>query len=244
VTRDIRNPPICLGLVTALLAVSISTPAAHAQDPMKVAPDSYRLDFENDLVKVVHVLYPPHTKLPAHDHPKGPTAYVYLTDSGPVLFTHIGLSYATIQRPATVAGGLRLARAVDEVHEAENPNDSPSEFLRVEFKKMPPGGIRGRFFSEAYPAGEHFSKVHFEHDHLRVTRRACAPEIPCDLSAPDTEPALVVAIKAARLEAAEGGGTRRLERGGTVWLDARAPRVYRNKEPRPAELLVFAFKTP
>lgn len=103
-TRDIRSSPLRLGLVTALLAVSISTPPVRAQDPMQVAPGSYRLDFENDLVKVVHVLYPPHAKLPAHDHPKGPTAYVYLTDSGPILFTHIGL-----ERAAPGKGSWRAA---------------------------------------------------------------------------------------------------------------------------------------
>jgi hypothetical protein len=215
---------------------------ALTQDPVKILPDSYRLDFENDLVKVVHVLYPAHAKLSAHDHPRGPTAYVYLTDSGPILFTHIGLTYGTIERPATMAGAVRLARAVDEIHEVENPNDSPSEFLRVEFKKMPPGGLRGRFFAEAHPAGENFSKKHFENDHLRMTRLACATDIACDLSPAAGEPALIVALRPARLEAVAGGQARRLDQGRTLWLEAGTPRVFRNKEPQPAELLVFAFK--
>ena len=42
---------------------------------------------------------------------------MYLNDSGPILFKHIGLSYGVIGRPATVAGAIRLGRAVQEVHE-------------------------------------------------------------------------------------------------------------------------------
>jgi hypothetical protein len=228
----------------ALLAASILAPPAHAQDPLKILPDNYRLDFENDFVKVVHVVYPAQAKLPAHEHPRGSTAYVYLTDSGPILFGHIGLSYGAITRPPALAGAVRLGRAVDEVHEVENPNGTPSEFLRVEFKTVPPTGIRGRFAPEPFPAGEHFARVHFENDHLRITRRSCAPEQACDIAPAGTEAALVVALKPVRLEPAAGGAARVLERGRTLWLDEGASRLFRSRDADPAELMVFAFKTP
>jgi hypothetical protein len=119
----------------ALTVVGLAS-QARAQDPLKILPDSYRLELENEWVRVVHVRYAPHAKLPAHDHPTVPTAFVYLNDAGPVLFKHIGLSYGVIGRPATVAGAIRLARAVQEVHEVENPADTLSEFLRVELKRI------------------------------------------------------------------------------------------------------------
>lgn len=44
---------------------------AQAQDPTKVEPTHYKLDFENERVQVVSVLYGPHEKSGLHDHPGG-----------------------------------------------------------------------------------------------------------------------------------------------------------------------------
>jgi hypothetical protein len=239
----LRRPSAFAALAGAVLLAGLAS-TALAQDPLKLLPDNYHLAFENDFVKVVHVVYPPHSKLAAHEHPKGSTAFVYLSDSGPIVFGHIGLSYGAVSRPPTLAGGVRLGRAVDEIHEVENLNDTPSEFLRVEFKTVPPTGIRGRFLPEPFPAGEHFAKVLFENEHLRITRRACTPKQPCDVAPAGTEAALVVAVKPARLEPVAGGAPRVLERGGTLWLDEGAARLFRSRDAAPAELIVFAFKTP
>jgi hypothetical protein len=66
-----------------------------AQDPMKVAPQAYKLEFENEWVKVVRVHYGPRENIPAHNHTERASAYVYLSDGGPVIFKHIGLEYGT-----------------------------------------------------------------------------------------------------------------------------------------------------
>jgi hypothetical protein len=213
-----------LSVSLALTVVGLAS-NARAQDPLKILPDSYRLELENEWVRVVHVRYAPHAKLPAHDHPTVPTAFVYLNDAGPVLFKHIGLSYGVIGRPATVAGAIRLARAVQEVHEVENPGDTPSEFLRVEFKRMPlDTPLRGRYYPETHPPGENFAKLHFENEYLRLTRRACAPDVPCALAAAADTPALVVTLAL----------------GSAQWLAAGGKRVVQVKEP--AEFLLFEFK--
>jgi quercetin dioxygenase-like cupin family protein len=44
---------------------------AQAQDPIKVEPTHYKLNFENDRVQVVSVHYGPHEKSGLHDHPGG-----------------------------------------------------------------------------------------------------------------------------------------------------------------------------
>ena len=44
---------------------------AFAQDPTKVAPSHYKLDFENEHVQVVSVHYGPHEKSALHEHPGG-----------------------------------------------------------------------------------------------------------------------------------------------------------------------------
>ena len=42
-----------------------------AQDPTKVEPKHYKLDFENERVQVVSVHYGPHEKSALHEHPGG-----------------------------------------------------------------------------------------------------------------------------------------------------------------------------
>jgi quercetin dioxygenase-like cupin family protein len=44
---------------------------ALAQDPTKVEPKHYKLNFENDRVQVVSVHYGPHEQSVLHDHPGG-----------------------------------------------------------------------------------------------------------------------------------------------------------------------------
>lgn len=61
-----RSKLFLAGAFLCLAAVS-----AVAQDPTKVEPKHYKLDFENDRVQVVTVHYGPHEKSALHDHPGG-----------------------------------------------------------------------------------------------------------------------------------------------------------------------------
>src|ERR1017187_614096 len=51
--------------------LSLAAACGRAQDPTKVEPKHYRLNFENDRVQVVSVHYGPHEKSVLHDHPGG-----------------------------------------------------------------------------------------------------------------------------------------------------------------------------
>ena len=51
--------------------VCLATASSLAQDPTKVEPKHYKLDFENDRVQVVSIHYGPHEKSVLHDHPGG-----------------------------------------------------------------------------------------------------------------------------------------------------------------------------
>lgn len=63
----------------ASIALSLAIGSAWAQDPTKVEPKHYKLDFENERVQVVSVHYGPHEKSVLHDHPGG--VVVSLTDA-------------------------------------------------------------------------------------------------------------------------------------------------------------------
>jgi len=66
-------------LFWAGVLVCLSGAFALGQDPTKVEPKHYRLDFENDRVQVVSVHYGPHEKSGLHDHPGG--VVVILTEA-------------------------------------------------------------------------------------------------------------------------------------------------------------------
>jgi quercetin dioxygenase-like cupin family protein len=51
--------------------VCLATASVLSQDPTKVEPKHYKLDFENDKVQVVTVHYGPHEKSALHEHPGG-----------------------------------------------------------------------------------------------------------------------------------------------------------------------------
>ena len=68
----------------AAIFLCLVTVFARAQDPTKVEPKHYKLNFENDRVQVLSVHYGPHEKSALHDHPGG--VVVALTEAH-LLFT-------------------------------------------------------------------------------------------------------------------------------------------------------------
>src|SRR5687768_3295648 len=108
--------------------------AGAVQDPTKTLPNAYKVQFENDYVRVVRVHYDAGAKLADHTHPPGTTVYVYLNDSDGVVFRHSGNNTRAVTRPAVKAGAIRIATGREEHHTAENPSSAPSDFLRIWLK--------------------------------------------------------------------------------------------------------------
>ncbi len=234
-----------MSLLLPFFIICLTVSTAFAQDPVKVAPEAYKTAFENEYVKVQRVHYAPHVKLAEHDHTALATAYVYLNDAGPVAFKHIGLSYGAVNRPAVKAGSFRLYKGVRETHAVENLSDTPSDFLRVEFKTEPgkePNSLRGKFFREDVPAGENFAKVQFENEQVRITRLVCAAGKNCLEVANATEPILFVVLTPSQFKLAQVRDIKMLP-GDTHWLDAGKSAAGQNSGNEAAELLRFDFKT-
>jgi quercetin dioxygenase-like cupin family protein len=216
--------------------------AASAQDPLVLLPQAYKLVLENEWVKVVRVHYEPREKLPLHDHTQMAAAYVYLNNGGPVLFAH---DYGEMTRPATKAGSFRLYKAIKETHTVSNPNDVPSEFLRVEFKTQPleEESFRGRFHRDENSAGESFEKVQFENAQLRVTRCVLARGKRLDATTYADQPALLVATTSGLLKPQRGAESLALEPGTVHWLSAGVASAFDNAGTSGVELLRFDLKT-
>jgi hypothetical protein len=182
-----------------LLALVMGSSVVVGQDAVKTLPDNYSIQFENEYVRVTRVHYPAKVQLPAHTHTSLPTAYVYLNDSGPVAFKHVGLEYGAVTRPPTVARSYRLFRGLEEIHEVENLGTTPSDFLRVEFKTDPgpdPRTLRGKFLPPK--ARTEAQMVEFENVQLRITRVTAASSLRLPASA---RPSVLVSLGPARLGA-------------------------------------------
>ena len=70
--------------VFVAFVVCLAMQVGWAQDPAKVEPQHYKLDFENDRVQVVAVHYGAHEKSAMHEHPGG---VVVVITAGHLKFT-------------------------------------------------------------------------------------------------------------------------------------------------------------
>lgn len=235
-------------LLALVFAAAGLTTLVGAQDAVSTLPDSYRLQFENDWVRIVRVRYAPFAKLPGHTHTALASAYVYLNDGGPVIFKHVGKEYGAVTRPETKAGSFRLYRGLDEIHEVENTSALPTEFLRVELKTDPkdPRTLRGKFFRAAPSADLSVERIQFENDQVRITRIVCAPAGAFNVVTSAAEPSLFIALSEARLAVTheDSGSTDvSLGIGQERWMPTTGRERLENVGSDAIELLRFDLKT-
>ena len=128
---------VALSFVALLLLAASSL----AQDPVKVDPKHYKVEFENAKVRVLHIKYGPHEKSIMHDHPDA--VAVYLTD----ITGQFRLPDGTTQK-ATGKAGQTLWTPAGK-HEPENVGDKPFELVLVELKGS---GVATKTAAPAKPA--------------------------------------------------------------------------------------------
>jgi quercetin dioxygenase-like cupin family protein len=112
-------------VIAVIAAWAIAT--ARAQDPLAVAPEMYRLLFENERVRVMEVSFQPGQKIAAHSHPDH---YVYVAEAGTLrIFKPDGTS-----TDVTVNVGDVVWIAA-ETHWAENIGATPVRLVVNEIKE-------------------------------------------------------------------------------------------------------------
>lgn len=111
-----------LALVTFLRAET----AFAGNDPLKVAPEMYKLLYENDRVRVMEVSFQPGQKIAEHSHPDH---FVTVLEPGTL----------TISKPDGTSNAVQLATKQvvwipAESHWAENTGKTPVKLLVTELK--------------------------------------------------------------------------------------------------------------
>jgi hypothetical protein len=100
---------------------------APSPDPAKVDPKHCKVEFENDLVRVLRWKMPPHEKAPLHEHGAG--VFVLLTDVWTKGVEEDG-------KPTEGHSPLGAARwGTAHRHADENAGDTPIEAIHVEMKR-------------------------------------------------------------------------------------------------------------
>jgi beta-alanine degradation protein BauB len=125
-TRPVRLLT-CLGLlVVAGSTLAWSQAAPDALDPLRVAPDTHKLAFENAFLRILEVRVPPGKTEPRHRHPHGLSVY----------FSDWDVKVTIDGRPSQVArrrtGTFAWSDAV--VHTVENVGTTEGHVLRIELK--------------------------------------------------------------------------------------------------------------
>jgi len=115
-------------ILTVVIVVTLASSAVtlRAQDPVKVDPKHYKVEFENDAVRVLRINYGPGEKSVMHYHPESLAIFVndqkvkFTTPDGKSTEAE-GKAGATKQMPAGA-------------HLPENVGGKPMEVILVEFK--------------------------------------------------------------------------------------------------------------
>ena len=111
-----------------LVASCSVTNEAIAQDAAKVDPEHYKVEFENDKVRVLRITYGPGEKSVMHSHPEG--VAVFLTDG----FAKMTLPDGTSQEMKPKAG--QVIWTPGDKHQPENIGKEGFEVIQIEFKQM------------------------------------------------------------------------------------------------------------
>ncbi len=116
------------GLFVTSVLVLAAQPA-RAQDPVKVDPKHYKVEFENDRVRVLRITYGPHEKSVMHAHPAAQV--IYLTDA----HVRFALPDGKSRDDSGKAGQTVWTPAGK--HLPENLGDKSMEAVLVELKARP-----------------------------------------------------------------------------------------------------------
>ncbi len=113
--------------VIAYGVAAYAQPAGNKADPVKVDPKHYKVEFENERVRVLRISYAPGEKSVMHYHPA--SVAVYLTDGKSIMTTPDGKSV-----DASVKAGT-ASWAPAGSHLPQNVGDKNLEVIVVELKK-------------------------------------------------------------------------------------------------------------
>ena len=113
--------------ITILFVVVVISANNYAQDAAEVDPEHYKVEFENDQVRVLRINYAPGDKSVMHSHPEG--VVIFLTDGSGRFNYPDGKT-----EDMNFESGLVIWTEA-QTHQPENTGDKPFEVIQIEMNK-------------------------------------------------------------------------------------------------------------
>jgi len=104
-----------------------TAPQPTADDPVRVDPKHYKVEFENDRVRVLRIKYAPGEKSVMHSHPE--SIGVFLTDA------HAKFTYPDGRTEDINANAGSVLHMDAFTHLPESTSGTPFEVIQVELKR-------------------------------------------------------------------------------------------------------------
>ena len=104
-----------------------TAPQPTADDPVRVDPKHYKVEFENDRVRVLRIKYEPGEKSVMHSHPE--SIGVFLTDA------HAKFTYPDGRTEDIKANAGSVLHMDAFTHLPESTSEKPFEVIQVELKR-------------------------------------------------------------------------------------------------------------
>ena len=219
-----------------VVAACLATAPLSAQDPVKVDPKHYKVEFENDRVRVIRSHYGPHEKGAMHQHPANVS--VLLTD----IHNKVTLPDGKTEEFHGKAGQTGWLAAVK--HQAENLTDKPFELIQVELKSGHQAPIPAVDASlDPVRVNPTQYKVEFENDRVRVLRVRYGPRAKGRLH--QHPPVVVVNLTDTHLRLIRPDGETQdihEKAGSTVWVPGDKHEA-ENLSDQPFEEILVELKT-
>jgi quercetin dioxygenase-like cupin family protein len=124
IMKNLRH--MVTGTLFATIVLLFATGTARAQDPVKVAPEHFKVLLDNDQVRVLEFHGKPGDKIPMHSHPN---YFVYSSLTGKTKYTYPD---GKTEERETKAGEVSWRNA--ETHASENVGTGEAHSLLVEIK--------------------------------------------------------------------------------------------------------------
>jgi len=154
-------------MASVLIWIMMMAGFAFAQDPAQISPQDYKVEIENQWVRVLRVKHPAHAKVAMHQHPD--SVAIFLTDVHEKITLPDGTASAVDRKSGEVAYNNAAT------HAEENIANQPLEAVIIELKsgapKSPPVSL------DPVKLDPEHHQVLVENARVRAIRTILAPHL-------------------------------------------------------------------
>lgn len=218
----------------AICVLILAASAARAQDPVKVTPEHYKVEIDNDQVRILRHTGDAKAKDPMHSHPSN--VVVYLTDADYKTTSANGKTAENHRKRGQAAWNEAVK------HSRENLSDKPFEIIQIELK---PGRSHSQPASAALDPvklAPSYYKVEFANDSVRIIRAKRPPHSKVPMHAHPNYAAVYLTPVHQKTTDADGKVSDSIRKAGEVSFNKPLQHAEENVSDEPFEAVIVELK--